>query len=1001
MLIVETLLLQANHECILKRTVLILLPVLLCFTAFTQKHNFISYNIDEGLPQSQVLNLLQDNDRHIWMATGGGVARYDGRSFTNFTADEGLSENNIMQVTIDKEQRIWAMTNSGLNSIKNNKITVYPFPENIRNVRAHLVIDKTGKLWALINDIIYTFTDDKLIKAKLDGIANYDLSLLFKDKKEDLYVLDARKQAYKLQQGSWKHFASFDQVDSAARIHQVHIDSLQNAWIVTSDNLFVMYANTNVLSPYFNTELEDVYFRCINFDGSGNLWIGCNMGAFKIKPDKTTTYFTYQNGFTDNWVHHVFPDIEGNVWLATEGSGLFKYTGGIFTSFDNSSGYFPSGVFAVARYGKNSVLLGGGGNEFSIYDGKQIVYPFRNTALKSANYIYTAYTANDGTIWIGAIGSGLWNYKNGVAIRHEPTINSVFGIYGEEGRILFATNRGLLVYENNGFKKLDSLDQPVRSVIALSKDSILAATATRLFLFENYQFRNIFSNNFSKTTIATFEKRSNKVFIGTLGGGIYVWNRADNSFSKFTRKDGLNSDFIYSLRFDHKGQLWAGTGKGVSRINSTDDFTTITVRNYGKQQGFAGLECNQNAITVMDDNSIWFGAVKGAYCYHPEEDKETTVAPRLVLQSVKLFSKPLLPGTFSDSISRSSFYPVPGDLVLSSRNNHITFEFNAITYRNSHVRYSYFLKGLEKDYSMPDETNFVVYPSLPPGSYTFNVKLFDEAGNELGEKIEYKFVIEPAFYQTVWFKVMAVAAVLALGILFYTLRNRYRQKQKKLIQKLRIEEQNKIRVKTAQDFHDEMGNKLARITVLSDILKSKLPAHEEAQTIAKKIQDNASLLYQGTKDIIWSLNPKNDNLYNLLMHVNDFAVDLFHDTEIEFENVRVNKDLNRYFLPMDYARNVMMICKEALTNILKHSQATKATIDAGLIAGHMIRIIISDNGRGFSEEVIEYGNGLHNIRQRADNLKGKVEVDSDTSTGTQIILTIDIPTNGVPRETDK
>jgi signal transduction histidine kinase len=194
-----------------------------------------------------------------------------------------------------------------------------------------------------------------------------------------------------------------------------------------------------------------------------------------------------------------------------------------------------------------------------------------------------------------------------------------------------------------------------------------------------------------------------------------------------------------------------------------------------------------------------------------------------------------------------------------------------------------------------------------------------------------------------------------------------------------------------------MGNKLARITVLSDILKSKLPANEEVQGIAKKIQDNAALLYQGTKDIIWSLNPKNDNLYFLLTHVNDFAVDLFHDTEIEFENINVNEEFNKYFLPMDYARNIMMICKEALTNILKHSQCTKAMVEAGLFEGNKIMLIIADNGKGFNVNNTEYGNGLHNIRQRAEYLKAHMETDSNESTGTRIVFTIEIPPAEVVR----
>ena len=978
--------------------------ILFCLTAFNQKHNFISYNIDEGLPQSGVVNILQDNDRHIWASTAGGITRFDGKKFTNYTTDEGLSENSILQIAIDHHQRLWASTYSGLNLIYNNKITVYPFPEIIKNNRVRLVTDKTDKLWCLLNGVVYSFKENKFVKEELKGLVNYDFSLFFKDKQEDIYLLTAKKEIYRSQPDGWKFFASLGQIDSTRRIFQVCIDSLQNIWALTFNEIFVKHAGSTELNSYFKTGSNEIFFRSMNFDNSGNLWIGSTKGAFRIKTNGSNNYFNHRNGFSDNWVNHIYPDVEGNVWLATEGGGMFKYTGGTFTSFDNTAGYFPSGVFPVARYDQNNVLLGYNGDDFSIYNGNDFTYPLRNTTARSLKYIYTAYTDSDGTIWIGTIGGGLWKYKNGKAeeislVNHAV---SVLGIYNDKNRILFSTNRGLLVHEKGEFRQIDSINETIRGAITLSEDSILIGTSTQLILLKNYQVQPFsFPNDFKTSTIATFEKKNNKVYIGTLGAGIFVWNKSDGSFTKFTRQNGLNSDFIYSLRFDHNGQLWAGTGKGVSKLVSTDDFKTVTIRNYGKEQGFTGLECNQNSIAVMDDNSVWFGAVKGAYCYHPDEDKETAIEPKLVLQSIKLFSKPLLPGMFSDSMSRSAFYPVPGNLLLTSKNNHITFEFNAITYRNANVRYSYFLKGLENEYSTPDQTNFVVYPSLPPGSYTFNVKLVDESGKQLGDIIKYEFTIKPAFYQTIWFKALVVASILGLIFLFYTLRKKYRERQKRMIQQLRTDEQNKIRIKTAQDFHDEMGNKLARITVLSDILKSKLPANDDAQGIAKKIQDNAALLYQGTKDIIWSLNPKNDNLYFLMMHINDFAVDLFHDTEIEFESIYVHEDFKKYFLPMDYARNIMMICKEALTNILKHSQCSKALVEAGLFEGNKILLVIADNGRGFNISNVEYGNGLNNIRQRAEYLKANMEIHSNEQSGTKIILTIGIPSNEGVRNFEK
>jgi len=980
--------------CFWRRAIFSSAIIFSCLAGSAQKHNFISYNIDEGLPQSGVVNLLQDNDHHIWAATAGGISRFDGKKFTNYTTDEGLSENNVMQITIDHRQRIWASTHSGLNLIYNNKITVFPFPEPIRGYRIRLITDKSDKLWCLLNGTVYSFKENRFIKEDLKRLVNYDLSLFFKDKREDVYLLSAKKEIYKAQPEGWKFFSSLNQIDSTTRVIQICIDSFQNILALTAGEIFVKHAGASEMHSYFKPDSKEIYLKYMNFDKGGNLWVGSTRGAFKVKTDGSVNYFNNKNGFSDTWVNHVFPDAEGNIWLATEGAGVFKYTGGTFTSFDNISGYFSSGVFAVARHDQNGIILGFNGDDFSIYNGKNFTYPLHNTGARSLRFIYSTYTDAEGTIWIGTIGGGLWKYKNGKAVQIEliNTASSIFGIYADNGRLLFSTNRGLLIYEKGDFKKVDSLNENIRSAIGLSVDSILVATSTQLILLKNLQVQHhSFPADFKTATIAAFDKKNNKVYIGTLGAGIFVWNRDDGSFAKFTRRNGLNSDFIYSLRFDHKGQLWAGTGKGVSRLVSTDDFKSVTIRNYGKEQGFTGLECNQNSIAVMDDNSIWFGTVKGAYCYHPDEDKKTATEPKLVLQSVKLFSKPLLPGTYSDSISRSAFYPIPKKLVLSSKNNHVTFEFTAITYNNANARYSYFLKGLEKGYSTPDQTNFVVYPSLPPGSYTFNVKLVDETGKQIGDIIEYGFTIKPAFYQATWFKVMAVGLVLGLILLFYTVRKNYREKQRRMIQKLRTKEQNKIRIKTAQDFHDEMGNMLARITVLSDILKSKLPTNDEAQGIAKKIQDNAALLYQGTKDIIWSLNPKHDNLYFLLMHVNDFAVDLFHDTEIEFENIDVNEEFKKYFLPMDYARNIMMICKEALTNILKHSQSTKAMVEAGLFEGNKIMLIIADNGRGFHVDNAESGNGLHNIRQRAEYLKANMEIDSNNRMGTRIVLTIEIP----------
>src|SRR4030095_1793688 len=113
---------------------------------------------------------------------------------------------------------------------------------------------------------VYSFKEDKFIKEDLNGLINYDFSLFFKDKQDDIYLLTAKKEIYRYQPGSWKPFASLDQIDSTRRIFQVCIDSLQNIWALTSAEIFVKYAGSSELHSYFKPEIKDVYFRRMNFD---------------------------------------------------------------------------------------------------------------------------------------------------------------------------------------------------------------------------------------------------------------------------------------------------------------------------------------------------------------------------------------------------------------------------------------------------------------------------------------------------------------------------------------------------------------------------------------------------------------------------------------------------------------------------------------------------------------------------------------------------------------
>ena len=226
-----------------------------------------------------------------------------------------------------------------------------------------------------------------------------------------------------------------------------------------------------------------------------------------------------------------------------------------------------------------------------------------------------------------------------------------------------------------------------------------------------------------------------------------------------------------------------------------------------------------------------------------------------------------------------------------------------------------------------------------------------------------------------------------LGITLQYIANVRKQNRLELMEQLRREEQGKVRQRTAEDFHDEVGNKLTRINVLTDVLKNKMgPLTPDTKRILEQIQDNTSQLYGGTRDILWSLKPSNDNLYEILHRIRDFGNELFQDTDIEFHFVGTDEKWRNYKLPMDVSRNLIMIFKEALNNTLKYAQAKHVKLEVHVKQIDALHMVLSDDGKGFDIHNYKKGHGIDNMNVRAKRINAKLYLDSRIGKGTIIHL---------------
>jgi signal transduction histidine kinase len=305
------------------------------------------------------------------------------------------------------------------------------------------------------------------------------------------------------------------------------------------------------------------------------------------------------------------------------------------------------------------------------------------------------------------------------------------------------------------------------------------------------------------------------------------------------------------------------------------------------------------------------------------------------------------------------------------------------------MRFQYYLENFDKDWSPHSSINEVTYSNLPPGNYLFHVKSTNKQGSWAAEEIIYPFTIQAPFYQTASFIVGTMATIIGLIILILYVRVKSRVNRVITTERIRIREQELLRKEISRDFHDEMGNQLTRIINYVSLLKlngTNGHSHENGNhnDLYTKVENSAKYLYSGTRDFIWAIDPVNDELSKLFIHIRDFGDKLFEEKNMSFR--AFNKIKEPIKLPYGFSREANLIFKEAMTNAFKYSQANNITFRLERVEQGAFQLTLEDDGVGFYTGDIDKLNGLKNIRERADRIKSVIRITSIKNHGTKIVL---------------
>lgn len=893
------------------------------------------------LQSNRITSLCADTKGRLWIGSyGGGIVLYDQSGFHTPLRDTAVGMYiNIGAMTIDPHDRLWVATERGVFCIRDSSVeNVYPFSTFNNVFPLGIVSDRNGRIWCMVNGKIFIIESMRVRQFHVRHDVVF--ALLSPSTSGGVWIVEYQK-------GGARRVVKYNN----------DIDSMYS--------IPVPFSASGLLSLYE--------------DSRGIVWCIIPNGIAVFNNGKWD--YVQKGHNTDiEFVQVVVEDKEGNIWVGTNGNGLWRFRDGRFTPIGIAEGLVGENIWSVfedSRHRKWIGTLGGNGWCYSI-DPKGI-HPITNRGR-----IYFCFLEDKKrNVWLA--GESIVS-ADGRRRTLPPSFFSLVLALDSSGRVWLNPSHGG-IYITTHEKIVDSLslrnsaaDVSIRTMKTDRDGSMWIGTQNGLFHYRNgriiqYTTANGLPNNWIRSI---YQDAEGVVWIATDGG---LAKKVGEKFFSYTVQNGLHSNTIHIILEDDSSKLWMSSNKGVFVVRKSDlqlfdeqkiEHTPCVV--YGEEDGMRSAEGNgsyQQGGWKMHDGTLWFATIKGVAVVDPNKLKTNMVVPPVVVEKIMCNGKELSSTTSIDV----------GEPVKD-----IIFHYAALTYRvHSRVQYRYKLEGYHNDWIEAGNQSRAEFTNLPPGDFVFRVIACNDDGvwNTTGASIA--FTLPAPFWMTWWFRGMA--ALVVVVVIGGTIRFIELRKIRRRIEQLEREKAlERERSRISKDMHDEVGANLTKIAILSELAlrdATQAPAH------LGRITETSREVIDSMSEIIWAINPKNDKLENLAAYLREYISETFELTTIRCV-ISFPESAPELSLAAEFRRNIFLTVKEAIHNVVKYSQATEVHAELH-IANNTIAFLVRDNGVGFDVSTPSpFGNGLHNMKKRIEDIGGTFTIESSPGKGTTVEFVIPI-----------
>lgn len=986
-----------------------LTKILICLLAFwagtlsaSPYFSFKKYQVEDGLSHNTVWCALQDSYGFIWLGTSDGLNRYDGRGdkvYRNVLNDKFSLENNFVEALIEVDENIWVGTNSGL--------YIYD-----RATDRFSYFDKTTQYGVYISSEI-----KKIIKTEngLLWIATLGQGFFIYDPKTDIltqnsvqtsFVWDIcqssdQKKIYisSLQEG----LLCFDENGKFIQSYEISLDRnssdsykvncIQNIdgeiWIGAGSNLLShLDEQTGMIENYSGSVFNFGAVRCLLGYSEKELLLGTDNGLYLF--DRTEGTFQRADNpvdprsLSDQTINGMMWDAEGALWVLTNLGGI-NYMSKQTKRFDYYSPAYLSGVpgggEVVAPFCESedgNVWIGTQSGLYFFNAATRELAPYAIGGMKNQKYDIRSLLLDGDHLWIGTYAEGIrvLNLRTGAVkvythsrgIPNTICSNDVLCIYkGRKGEIFVGTSWGLCCYNaaTDNFMTITSVGSMV-SVVDIYEDMYnhlwIATSNSGVFSYntmnahwKHYQHEREDSTTITSNSVITlFEDAKGTMWFGTNGGGLCSFDSKTKTFIEFDPHNTLlPNKVIYSIEQDQTGDFWISSNAGIFKINP---ITKTHFRQFTINDGLQGNQFMARSSLKSSDGKLYFGGINGFNVFHPDQFVDNKYIPPVYVTDIRLPYQ-----TDEQAVKKLLQLDKPlymaDKITLSYENNSFSIRFIALSFEDpAKNRYSYILRGVDKEWIMNSESNTASYTNLAPGEYQFEVRGSNNDRQWNENTTILTVVITPPWWRSTVAYIIYILLLLGwIGWLAWRWNLRVKRKYKRRMEKYQITKEQEV-YKSKISFFINLVHEIRTPLSLIRLPLEKLLEEEREGKDARYlsvIDKNVNYLLGITNELLDFQKMESGTLHLNLKNCS--LKDLVSDVYNQFTSPAELKGIDLQ-LTLPEQELISAVDKEKLSKILVNLMGnaikyTRARIDLKLIvtdAGYEIQV--NDDGPGIPDE---------------------------------------------------